>query len=126
MRTTDPRLERFRRAYLLMASEAKYRPQAPSDGFGNIQLELDEVRDLERLWAEVTEYALRFSAEEDSHSFWVGCSDYRTSRSFVWSIEAARLLASGDGGREAALKLLRMAAKEVAQVERQIKRNNQP
>jgi hypothetical protein len=36
--TADPRLERFRQAYLAMACEAGYRPQAPSDGFGHIRL----------------------------------------------------------------------------------------
>jgi hypothetical protein len=116
MRTTDPRLERFRQAYLQMAQQAKYRPQAPSDGFCNILLEPAELCDPDRLWREATEYALQFSAEEDGHSFWIGCSDFRTNRAFAWSIEAARLLAAGDFSRDTALKLLRMAVREVAWV----------
>ena len=118
MRTADPRLERFREAYLQMAQQAKYRPQAPSDGFGNIQISIEQIRDEERLWAEATQYALQFSAEEDRDLFWIGCSDFRTNKAFMWSIEAARLLAAGDFGRAAALTLLRMAVKEVAAVER--------
>jgi hypothetical protein len=112
MRSTDPRLERFRQAYLQMARQANYRPQAPSDGFCNIQLTPTELHDPDRLWLEATGYALHFSAEEDGHSFWIGCSDFRTNKAFMWSIEAARLLAAGDFGRDAALKLLRMAAWE--------------
>ena len=119
MRTTDPRLERFRDAYLQMASEANYRPQAPPDGWGNIQLELTELRDPNRLQAEARAYALRFSAEEDGAAFRIGTSDFRTNKAFVWSIEAARLLASGDMGRETALTLLKMATEEVAGVSTQ-------
>jgi hypothetical protein len=118
MRTTDPRLENFRQAYLQMAREAKYRPQAPSDGFGNIQLTLAEVQDPQRLQAEAAAYAVRFLAEEDDDRFWIGCSDFRTAKAFIWAIESARLLASGDGGNAAAIKLLHMAAREVARVEK--------
>jgi len=35
---SNPRLERFAEAYLAMAGQARYRPQAPGDGFGNILL----------------------------------------------------------------------------------------
>jgi hypothetical protein len=111
MRTTDPRLENFRAAYLRMAHEAKYRPAAPSDGCGNIQ---------GRLWSEAVQYAVQFLREEDTGSFRIGCSDFRTAQAFCWTIEAARLLASGDGGNAAALAILRMAANEVARVVRQI------
>lgn len=114
MRTTNPRLENLRAAYLAMAEQAKYRPAAPSDGFGHIRLELEELRNPERLLAEATKYAIEFSAEEDTDTFWIGVSDFRTAKAFMWAIEAARCLASGDGGNEAAVKLLRMAAKEVA------------
>ena len=124
MRSADPRLENFRQAYLQMAREAKYRPAAPSDGCGNIQLTLEEVRDPARLWSEAAEYALRFSREEDSDTFWIGCSDFRTAKAFLCCIEAARLLAGGDFGRAAALALLRIAVKEVARVEAQLNRRS--
>jgi hypothetical protein len=118
----DPRFQRFREAYLQMAREANYRPGAPSDGFGHTMLDLEQLRDPERLQAEATDYAISFLKEEDGDCFWVGCSDFRTNRAFFWAIETARLLASGDGGNVAAIKLLRMAAREVARVEAQIKK----
>jgi hypothetical protein len=124
-RRTDPRLERFQQAYLQMAHQAKYRPQALSDGCGTIQLELAELRDPHRLQVEAGQYALQFSAEEDHNSFWIGCSDFRTNKAFVWTIEAARLLASGVEDKGTALKLLRLVAAEVARVMTQSSRSRQ-
>jgi hypothetical protein len=91
MKHVNPQLRRFYEAYLLMAEQACYRPAAPSDGFGNIQ------------------------KEENTDKFWIGCSDYKTNRAFVWSIEAARLLARGDADDKAIL-LLEMALEEVQRV----------
>jgi hypothetical protein len=45
---SNPRLERFAEAYLAMAGQARYRPQAPGDGFGNILLTRKECGDVER------------------------------------------------------------------------------
>jgi hypothetical protein len=56
------KLLRFAQAYLMMA-RAKYRPAAPSDGFGNIQLTKDECNDRERLVVgsfEMPQLALRY------------------------------------------------------------------
>jgi hypothetical protein len=50
-------LEKSRMAYKCMANQARYRPQAPSDGFGNITLELPEINDLTQLSKEANEYA---------------------------------------------------------------------
>jgi len=44
----NDKLLRFAQTYLLMA-HAKYRPAAPSDGFGNIQLSIEEYNDEGRL-----------------------------------------------------------------------------
>jgi hypothetical protein len=104
---------RFGEAYLRMVEEAHYRPQAPSDGYGNIQLTLEEVKNPDRLKREAVTYALGFAREEDGRAFSIGCSDFRTNRAFVWTIEAARLLACGPEGNSFALKLLDMAAREV-------------
>lgn len=112
MKFANPKLQRFYEAYLMMAERAHYRPAAPSDGFGNIQLTLEQVRDDYRLQREAVAYALEFDKEEDTNSFWIGCSDYKTNRAFVWSIEAARLLASGDTD-DKAIVLLEMALEEV-------------
>jgi hypothetical protein len=122
----DPCLLCFRLAYLEMERRAHYRSQGPSDGFGHILLEPAEPRDPDRLQAEATEYAIRFLKEEDTDSFWIGCSDFRTNKAFCWAIEAARVLASGDEGRETALKLLCMATQEVASVSTQLKTRGNP
>jgi hypothetical protein len=96
-----------------MADKARYRPQAPGDGCGNILLTRGECNDRQRLEREAMEYAKQFLAEEDDRRFRIGCSHYEYNRAFVWTIEAARQLASGTDGRETAIRLLEMAAAEV-------------
>jgi hypothetical protein len=104
----NERDDRYRQAYLAMAEEANHRPAAPNDGCGNILLELDDLRDPVRLEEEACKYALMFAREEDKRRFCIGCSHFPTNRAFVWVIEAARQLASGDDGNATALKLLAM------------------
>jgi hypothetical protein len=55
---SNRRLERYRDAYLAMAKEAKYRPQAPSDGCGSVLLTQEQIDDPRRLEAEATAYAI--------------------------------------------------------------------
>jgi hypothetical protein len=112
-RQGNPRLERFFEAYLLMASEANYRPQAPGDGWGHVLLSRAQLRDRKRLEKEAVDYVLKFDKEEDTRTFWVGTSNFSTNRAFLWTIEAARQLAGGEDGNATAIKLLEMAAKEV-------------
>jgi hypothetical protein len=107
----EPRFQRFREAYLRMAKDAKYRPQAP--GGGHVDLSRGELRDKARLDREASEYAIRFAAEEDTLKFWTGVTDFETNRAFVWTIEAARALAGAHP--KLALKLLEMAAEDVRQ-----------
>jgi hypothetical protein len=38
MDLTEPRASRYREAYLMMAKQARYRPQAPGDGMGHVSL----------------------------------------------------------------------------------------
>ena len=116
MRMIDPRLQRFRAAYVAMVRAAHYRPQAPEDGFGNILLTQAELEDPGLLEAEATSYAVRFLREEDSGSWHLGYRDFSTNRAFMWAIEAARQLATGISGRTTALKLLQMATGEIARV----------
>ena len=59
--------------------------------------------------------ALEFNREEDGDSFLIGCSDYDTNRAFVLCIKSARLLAGGSGSEPYALKLLKLAIKEIEQ-----------
>jgi hypothetical protein len=114
------KLVRFAQAYLMMA-DAKYRPAAPSDGFGNIQLTKDEIADEDRLYCEAVKYAAQFSLEEDRHAFWVGCSNYSTNRAFVLAIEAARSLAGGSEFNKQAVKLLELAINEINAAEKRRK-----
>ena len=91
-------IERFHDAYPRMAKEVRYRPAAPSDGFGNIQLTLNQFDDKKILEQEAWRYAKQFIAEEDDCIFTIGCSNYVTNRAFMWTIEAARQLCSGTEG----------------------------
>jgi hypothetical protein len=107
----DTSRHRFAQAYLRMAREAHYRPGAPSDGMGHIYLSRAQLRDSARLKDEAIAYAIKFYEEEDTHQFHIGVSDYETNRAFMWTIEAARMLAGGLD--DVALKLLEMAVAEV-------------
>jgi hypothetical protein len=111
--TGNPKLARFAESYRLMWTIAKYRPQAPGDGFGHIDLSRQQLADQARLHRESVDYAIGFSKQEDTDSFMIGCSDFSTNRAFVWAIEAARVLAAGTQSNSFALKLLEMAAQEV-------------
>jgi hypothetical protein len=110
---------RIREAYLQMAEKAKFRPEAPSDGFGNIQLEEPELLDSARLAKEADAYATRFIAEENTTQFHVGVSNFTTNRALVYTIEAARLLCGGSSGDAYAQKLLEMAVEEVKSARKQ-------
>jgi hypothetical protein len=79
MAKLSARETRYGEAYLRMAEEAHYRPQAPSDGCGNLQLTLEEVKDPDRLKREAVTYALGFAREEGGCAFSIGCSDFRTN-----------------------------------------------
>lgn len=97
-------------------AEANYRPQAPSDGLGGILLSDAELADPTRLANEALAYAIRFGEEDDECIFNLGCSDYTGNRAFVWTVEAARQIASGALGATTAPKLLRMALAELERV----------
>lgn len=99
-------------AYRQMADEARYRPKAPSDGFGTITRPLAEC-DLD---AEAAAYAQSWNREEDSMTYWVGCCDYTTRPAVVFAVEAARNLNAGTSGRDVGLALLKMAVKSVEEV----------
>jgi hypothetical protein len=113
--TTTPRLLRYADAYLQMANEARYRPSAPGDGCGHIDLTRKQLADRERLHDEAVGYAMAFSTEEDTRKFNIGCSNYTTNRAFIFTIEAARVLAGSWNvlGDELAVRLLEMAIDEI-------------
>jgi hypothetical protein len=96
--------EQIENAYRRMAEEAKYRPAAPSDGFGNIE-GAEEDLDLD---AEADSYVGRWWREEDRGIYNVGVPDAGDREALIFTIEAARLLCGTD--RVHSAKLLRMAA----------------
>jgi hypothetical protein len=114
MSQSQSEAQRIREAYVEMANRAKYRPAAPSDGFGGIHLSDDQLKDPGRLLAEAGKYAEAFIKEEDARFFFLGCSDCRTNRALVYAIEASRLLCAPEPGL--ALKLLEMAVAETRSV----------
>lgn len=108
------KLERFVEAYKMMA-EMGYRPAAPSDGLGGIAVPYAELE----VDIEAKEYASRFAAEEDSNTYYAGCTDYRFNRAAVLALEAFRLMNAGmfwrpdqEQGPELVPALLRKAAEE--------------
>jgi hypothetical protein len=111
MKQIDPRFFRYREAYLAMSRRADYRPAAPSDGFGHIQLSTDQLNDAARLSREADHYAVGFLREDDAINYPIGCPDYTFNKAFCWAIEAARLLCSP--APVEARKLLLMAAAEI-------------
>lgn len=94
-------------AYKQMERVAHYRPQAPSDGLGNITVPLEELD----LAAEALTYARRWWDEEDEGTFRVGCCNYPTRPAAIFAMEAVRCLNAAMD--DVALSLLRMAVLEV-------------
>jgi hypothetical protein len=97
--------EQIAGAYRLMASKCRYRPAAPSDGFGNITVPTADL-DMD---AECLDYARRWWQEEDDLRFFVGCCNFSTRPATIFAIEAARSMCTGSDGDELARKLLQMA-----------------
>lgn len=98
--------EQIETAYAAMANQARYRPAAPSDGFGNITGRLNLTR-------EATQYAADWWKQEDGWNFFIGTCDYETRPATIFAIEAARLMCSGVLGRTHALALLKMAVRSL-------------
>jgi len=111
-----PATLRFKEAYLRMAKEARYRPGAPGDGMGHVDLSPAQLKDSARLDDAALRYAAKFRAEEDSRKFWIGCSEFATNRAFMFTIEAARALAGNH--RALALDLLKLAIDDVKEFRR--------
>jgi hypothetical protein len=84
--------EQIASVYLIMADQARYRPAAPSDGYGNITVPAPEL-DLD---AEIRDYAAAWLQSEDNGSYWCGSPDYPLRKVMILCIEAARACAGGD------------------------------
>lgn len=97
--------EQIEDIYRRLAKEGRYRPAAPSDGMGGVLVPEEEL-DLD---AEAADYAERWRAEEDSGRYHIGSCSKDDRPAFIFSIEAARLIAGG-GSSDHAARLLRLAA----------------
>jgi hypothetical protein len=82
-----------------MADYAHYRPEAPTDGMGNIPCEVD-LDDPVRLEIEAWRAGLRWYKQDDKQLFTVnGCPDYVTIRAMFFALRAAQLCCAGAGQR---------------------------
>lgn len=113
---TNNEFERIRDVYLEMAREANYRPAAPGDGLGSVQLTDEELKNPAILKAEAEKYAAGFIDEEDGGGFHIGVSNYQTNQVLVLVIEAARLLCAAEDQR--ALKLLDLGVAKLRAIAR--------
>lgn len=113
---TEWRFNRYKEAYLEMAKRARYRPGAPSDGMGNIDMTDAEFRDPVILDREAAKYALGFLKQDDDMEYPLGCPHGPFNKAFFYAIETAQLLCGGVGAEEHALELLKMAIEELEAV----------
>lgn len=106
--------ERFAEAYIVLAERARYRPGAPGDGLGSINLTPEQLRDSERLRREALDYGIALSQSLDQRSVFIGVPNWSTSKAFFYALEAARLLCAGVADRSA-LTVLELAVEELKQ-----------
>ena len=110
----DPRAECVRQAYLEMASF--YRPEAPNYGGARLELTAEEMQDLDRLDQEARDYALAFVCQDETTRFRISGRPqphHPISPAAIWALEAAYLLCAGEEGNATAVKLLRLALKQI-------------
>jgi len=93
--------------YARMAREVRYRPAAPSDGFGNITVPEDEL-DLGR---EQESYIASWWRQEDVRRYAVGCPAFPMRKVMILAIEAARACCGGQ--YDLARPLLELALDEL-------------
>lgn len=102
--------QRVADAYRFMATKARYRPQAPSDGFGNITAPIENLN----LDEEAAEYAVQWDKQERSNEFFIGTPDGLHVKAMVYSVEAARLMCAGSlVSSDVIVSLLEEALREV-------------
>ena len=76
--------------YRRMAEELNYRPEAPSDGMGNITVPIEECV----LEDEQAAYAQHWWAEEESRRYTIGVPHYPYRPTLIASVEAAKACCS--------------------------------
>lgn len=114
--TDNPRLrEQFRQAYLTMAQKARYRPEAPSDGLGNVLLDEDELADSAILADEADRFADAFAqGDQEMQHVTIGCVHFPFAKAQVYLLEAAKLCCAGHTAAPTIRQLLTLAAAEMS------------
>lgn len=102
----DETKEQIEDTYRRMAEEGKYRPAAPSDGFGGLLAESEEELDLDQ---EAADYAKRWWEEENRGDYSIGVPSGEDRPALIFTVEAAKLIC-GTGSKGHAARLLRLAA----------------
>jgi len=117
VRCSDEKWERLKSAYWAM-NMIDFRPATGDPPIATGEAGGDVIE------AEAARYAWRFMAEEETDTYYCGCSHYDFNRATIWALEAIRLMNGGlfwspddDPERQAKAKalvpqLLRMAAAE--------------
>jgi hypothetical protein len=105
MHDDDPRMKSYREAYMIMAKEIGYRPQAPDD------LTQEQLEDEALLDQKATEYALALIREEDATGGITISFSRPPTRAALLGIEAMRLLRADKP--DDAVKYLEMALAEL-------------
>jgi hypothetical protein len=114
LRVFPGQIEQIARAYRRMATEGRYRPKAPSDGFGNITVPAEELD----LAFESEGYAIDWAIEEGTESYHIGVPCMSTREAMVYTVEAARLLAGGQLFLGEAVRLLELAVSSIEETGR--------
>jgi hypothetical protein len=117
MNMTKSDHQRILSTYRTMATVARYRPAAPSDGFGNITVPEKELN-LDR---EADRYAAQWWEQEKSQKFTIGVCYSDTRPALIYAIEAARELCGGEN--RIAAKLLKLAESELRNVKKSRKKD---
>src|SRR5438067_9928277 len=88
--------DQFADAYRMMAQHARYRPNIPSDGFGNPTLSPTQIRSRRPLEHEAQVYAeQRFKEDRDLAISAYGCANFTTCKVLIFAVEAAELMMFG-------------------------------
>jgi hypothetical protein len=84
--------QQYKDAYLAMAQKAGYRPGAPSDGLGYIQLSPSESSDPARLDREAEDFAADFLRGDTARRVVIeGCAG-EPLKAFFYTVQAAQLM----------------------------------
>jgi hypothetical protein len=109
----DYRLQRFFKAYIRMANDARVRMAAPSDGLGNVQLSEAELEDPQVLRDEALRYAERMYECDEKTSYDIaGCVHGEWALALAYTFEATKLMCAGGNSRPIE-QLLQMAIDEI-------------